>query len=137
MHIAPGKIIPLLLTDGNDHDRIRIARFTVPMCSLARIEEPQWLAPGSHEPAAAVAVVGSLRLLIPLAGLIDVGAEQARLKRDVARVEGEIKKCQAKLGNTNFLAHAPAAVVDQERQRLNAWEIQLGALREQLDKLTT
>ena len=57
-----------------------------------------------------------MKLLIPLAGLIDIGAERARLAREIKRVEGEIEKSSAKLGK--FGANTPAAVVDQEKQRL-------------------
>ncbi|MFS6687565.1 hypothetical protein WHK03_14430, partial [Staphylococcus aureus] len=73
--------------------------------------------------------------LIPLAGLIDLGAEQGRLAKEIARVEGEIKKCEGKLGNANFVANAPAEVVAQERQRIVDWNTQLAAMREQAEKL--
>ena len=76
-----------------------------------------------------------MRVLIPLAGLIDVGAEKTRLGKEIGRIEGEIKKCEGKLGNANFVANAPAEVVAQERQRIADWGTQLNALREQLVKL--
>ena len=69
------------------------------------------------------------RQLIPLAGLIDLGAEQARLAKEIVRIEGEIRKCEGKLGNANFVANAPAEVVTQERQRIVDWGTQLEALR--------
>src|SRR6185437_5047 len=135
MNIAPGKTIPLLLAGGEATDRARAAKFAAQIAFLARTEAPQWIAPGAAEPAAAAAVVGSLRVLIPLAGLIDLGAEQARLAKEIARVEGEIKKCEGKLGNANFVANAPAEVVAQERQRIVDWNTQLAAMREQAGKL--
>jgi len=135
MNIAPGKTIPLLLAGGEATDRARAAKFAAQIAFLARTEAPQWIAPGAAEPAAAAAVVGSLRVLIPLAGLIDLGAEQARLAKEITRVEGEIKKCEGKLGNANFVANAPAEVVAQERQRIVDWNTQLAALREQAEKL--
>ncbi|MBA2077721.1 valine--tRNA ligase [Rhodanobacter sp. PCA2] len=135
MNIAPGKTIPLLLAGGDDTDRTRTAKFAAQIAFLARTETPQWIAPGAMEPAAAAAVVGSLRVLIPLAGLIDLGAEQARLAKEIGRIEGEIRKCEGKLGNANFVANAPAEVVAQERQRIVEWNTQLAALREQAEKL--
>src|SRR5581483_8103982 len=102
---------------------------------LARVETPQWIAAGADEPAAAAAVVGTLRVLIPLAGLIDLGAEKTRLSKEIAKIESEIKKCENKLGNANFVANAPAEVVAQERQRIADWGTQLHALREQMRKL--
>lgn len=135
MNIAPGKTIPLLLAGGEAADRARAAKFAAQIAFLARTESPAWIATGAEEPAAAAAVVGSLRVLIPLAGLIDLAAEQARLAKEIARVEGEIKKCEGKLGNANFVANAPAEVVAQERQRIVDWNTQLAAMREQAVKL--
>jgi valyl-tRNA synthetase len=135
MNIAPGKTIPLLLADGDATDRARTAKFAAQISFLARVEAPQWIESGANEPAAAAAVVGTMRVLIPLAGLIDLGAEKARLAKEIARIESEIKKCENKLGNANFVANAPAEVVEQERQRIADWSTQLTALREQLQKL--
>ena len=135
MNIPPGKTIPLLLADGDASDRARAAKFAAQISFLARVEAPQWIASGADEPAAAAAVVGSLRVLIPLAGLIDLGAEKTRLAKEIGKIESEIKKCESKLGNANFVANAPAEVVAQERQRIADWSTQLTALREQLQKL--
>ncbi|HEY4292480.1 valine--tRNA ligase [Luteibacter sp.] len=133
MNIAPGKIIPLLFADGDAADRGRADKFAAQVAFLGRVEPPMWVA--GEEPAAAVAVVGGMRVLIPLEGLIDVGAEKTRLAKEIARVEGEIRKCEAKLGNANFVANAPAEVVDQERQRIADWTRQADAMRDQARKL--
>jgi len=135
MNISPGKTIPLLLADGDAGDRARVAKFAAQIAFLARTEAPQWIEAGSAEPAAAAAVVGTLRVLIPLAGLIDLGAEKARLAKEIGRIEAEIRKCEGKLGNASFVANAPAEVVAQERQRIADWNTTLGALREQAQKL--
>jgi valyl-tRNA synthetase len=135
MNISPGKTIPLLLADGDASDRARVAKFAAQISFLARVESPQWIDSGADEPAAAAAVVGSLRVMIPLAGLIDLGAEKVRLGKEIARIEIEIKKCEGKLGNANFVANAPAEVVTQERQRITDWNVTLTALREQAQKL--
>jgi valyl-tRNA synthetase len=136
MNISPGKTIPLLLADGDTEDRRRTEKFSSQIEFLARCEAPHWLAAGAPEPAAAAAVVGNLRVLIPLEGLIDLGAERTRLNKEIARIEGEIKKCEGKLGNANFVDHAPAAVVEQERDRLADWNNQIDALRGQAERLS-
>jgi len=135
MNIPPGKAIPLLFADGDARDRERSAKFAAQLAFLGRVEPPRWIESKADEPAAAVAMVGSLRVLIPLAGLIDVDAEKTRLAREIARIEGEIRKCEGKLGNANFVANAPADVVAQERARITDWTAQLGTLREQAGKL--
>ncbi len=135
MNISPAKTIPLLLADGDASDRVRVAKFATQISFLARVEAPQWIEAGAEEPAAAAAVVGSLRVMIPLAGLIDLDAEKIRLAKEITRIAGEIRKCEGKLGNANFVANAPAEVVEQERQRITDWNTTLTALREQAAKL--
>jgi valyl-tRNA synthetase len=135
MNISPAKTIPLLLADGDSGDRMRIVKFAPQISFLARTDAPQWIDAGNDEPASAAAVVGSLRVLIPLAGLIDLAAEKARLAKEITRIEIEIKKCEGKLGNASFVANAPPEVVSQERQRITDWNTTLLALREQTLKL--
>ncbi|MEO8747121.1 MAG: valine--tRNA ligase [Rhodanobacter sp.] len=135
MNISPAVIVPLLLADGNDGDRARIDKFARQISFLARSEAPHWISPGATEPAAAAAVIGNFRILLPLAGLIDLDAEKSRLAREIARIELEIRKCEGKLGNANFVANAPAAVVAQERQRIVDWNTTVAGLRAQAQKL--
>ena len=135
MNIAPAKAVPVRLAGGGETDRARVAKFDAPLRFLVKADALDWLAPGEAEPAAATALVGELKLLIPLAGLIDLGAEKARLAKEIARIEGEIRKCEAKLGNANFVANAPAAVVEQEKQRIADFGTQLAGLLEQAARL--
>jgi valyl-tRNA synthetase len=136
MNIPPGKAIPLLFAGGGADDRARARKFADSIAFLARAESQRWLEPGEAEPAAATAVVGEVRILIPLAGLIDVGAEMARLAKEIKRIEGEMAMFKAKLSNANFVQNAPAEVVAQEKQRLKDRETTLLALNEQLARLS-
>ncbi len=135
MNLAPGKAIDVLLADGDADDRRRAKAFEAQIKFLGHIESMQWMDPGTPEPAAAASVVGTLRVLIPLEGLIDLDAEKARLAKEIGRVEAEIRKCEGKLGNARFVDNAPADVVAQERQRLVDWENQRNVLHEQRDRL--
>ena len=67
--------------------------------------------------------------------MIDLDAEKARLAKELKRIEAEIGKCRGKLASDTFVANAPAAVVEQERQRLADWQAQQTALAAQLQKL--
>ncbi|HSE11911.1 MAG TPA: valine--tRNA ligase, partial [Rudaea sp.] len=136
MNIAPGKAIPLLFAGGAPSDRTRTDKFAAQIAFLARTESQRWLDAGEVEPASAAAIVGEMKILIPLAGLIDAGAEKARLAKEIKRIEGEIAKCKGKLSNANFVQNAPAEVVEQEKQRLKDFETTLTALNEQLGRLS-
>jgi valyl-tRNA synthetase len=80
-----------------------------------------------------VAVQAGVRLALLVT--IDVAAERARLAKEITRLEGEIGKAEAKLGNETFVARAPAAVVAQERARLDDFGQTLSRLRDQVAKL--
>jgi len=88
--------------------------------------------PASDAP---VAVAGPHRLMPHIE--IDPVAEKERLKKEIARLEGEIGKANAKLGNASFVDRAPPKVVEQERARLAGFEATLAKLRPQLDKLVS
>ncbi len=136
MNIAPGKAIPLLFAGGTSGDRSRTAKFAAQIEFLARTQSQRWLEAGEGEPASATAIVGEMKILIPLAGLIDVGAEKTRLAKEVKRIEAEITKCNGKLANANFVANAPPEVVTQEQQRLKDFAITIATLNEQLARLS-
>jgi valyl-tRNA synthetase len=74
-------------------------------------------------------------LFLPLEGLIDVEAERERLKKEIAKVEQELTNVQRKLSSENFVKGAPAAVVDEHRQRLSGWNEKLSQLTRMLESL--
>lgn len=135
LNVAPSKTVPLLLADASAADRDRAARFDSQLRFLTRLDAIEVLADAHSAPAAATAVVGELKLLVPLEGLVDLGAERARLEKELKRVDGEIAKCHNKLASETFVANAPPAVVEQERKRLADWNLQREALAAQRAKL--
>ena len=133
MGIAPGKAVPLLWRSAGAEDRVRLATLDASLRFLARLDSIDRLE--GDAPASATALVGELQVFIPLAGLIDLDAEKARLAKELKRIETEIGKCRGKLASDTFVANAPPAVVEQERQRLADWQAQQTALAAQLQKL--
>ena len=83
--------------------------------------------------AAPVAVVGEARLALFME--IDKDAERIRLGKEVTRLQGEIAKAQGKLNNQNFVAKAPPAVIEQEKQRVADFGATLAKVQEQLTRL--
>ncbi|HEV2607553.1 MAG TPA: valine--tRNA ligase [Xanthomonadaceae bacterium] len=135
LNVAPSKQVVLLLQDGSDDDRGRMTRFEAQLKFLTRIESTAWLEPAVQAPPASAALIGDLKLLIPLAGLVDLDAERARLAKEIARVEIEIRNFEGKLASEAFVQKAPAAVVEQERVRLADKRARLAALTEHRRRL--
>ncbi len=133
LNVPPAKQVTLLLQGGTADDRTRVARFTASLSFLLKLARIDWLADAADTPPSAAAIVGELKLLVPLEGLVDLGAERARLEKEIARVESEKEKSQTKLAK--FTDKVPAAVVEQERVRLVEWTAQLAGLVEQRAKL--
>ncbi|HHW4671829.1 MAG TPA: class I tRNA ligase family protein, partial [Xylella fastidiosa subsp. multiplex] len=130
LNVPPSRRISLLLQGGQEVDRRRITHFAIALHFLLKLEHIDWLSAATAAPPSAIAIVGSLKLLVPLEGLIDVDAERARLDKEIKRVESEIDKSNGKLSNAVFVQNAPTAVVEQERSRLTEWTTQLNGLRE-------
>ena len=131
--VSPGKQVRLLLQGGNDNDRKLADRYASQLSFLLKLEGIEWLQAGAQAPASAVAIVGELKLLVPLEGLVDLDAERSRLDKEIARVESEKEKSETKL--SKFSDKVPPAVVEQERQRLVDWSNQLDGLQQQRAKL--
>ena len=82
---------------------------------------------------APVSIIDDFRLMLRIE--VDAAAERARLGKEMERLAGEIAKTEGKLANANFVERAPAAVVEQERQRLVQYETTVAKVRAQLERL--
>jgi valyl-tRNA synthetase len=74
--------------------------------------------------------------MLPLAGVIDLAAERARLAKERGKAEGEARKVEAKLGNADFIARAPEEVVEENRERLQAARAEMARLDAALARIT-
>ena len=135
MDISPGKTLPVLLQHAGNADERRATEHAQLLQRVGRVESIFILKEGEQPPAAATALLGDMRLLVPMKGLIDVDAERARLDKQMERTKAELSKADGKLGNEKFVNNAPAAVVTQERERVVEFEKTIVQLTEQLQKL--
>jgi len=135
MDISPGKLLPVLLQGASTADRQRAADHALLLQRVGRVESIAALAEGDEPPVAATALLGDLRLLVPMKGLIDVEAERARLLKQRKKVETDLQRSSGKLGDQKFVNNAPPEVVTLERQRVAEFEKTIVQLTEQLEKL--
>jgi valyl-tRNA synthetase len=135
MNIAPAKPVPVLLANVNDSDRLWVERHRSFLDFLGRIESIELLAPGDAGPESATALIGEMKILIPLAGLIDKEAEGKRLEKEIAKLSAEVARLGKKLANPNFVDKAPAAVVQKERDKQSEAEKAMANLQIQLDRI--
>ena len=135
--IKPGQVIEVLFQDGDEADRTLSKTNQSLLRRLAKVTGSRWLEPGEAPPPNALALVGDLKVMVPLAGLIDVAAERARLGKEVGRLEKDLERIEKKLGNESFVAKAPAEVVEKERQKADEVRSALAVLASQLDALET
>ncbi|MBP7444585.1 MAG: valine--tRNA ligase [Zoogloea sp.] len=129
MNISPAQRMPLVAS-GNAE---RLSKFAPYIAGLAKLSEVQVVDEISTEELAPVAIVGEQRLMLKVE--IDIAAERERITKEIARLEGEITKANAKLSNESFVARAPAAVVAQEKERLANFSATVDKLKPQLAKL--
>lgn len=111
MNLAPAARVPLI-AEGPQEMLRQHAPYLAALAKLSGVDVVTTL----PDDGAPVQVLGQTRLMLKVE--IDVAAEKVRLDKEIARLEGEINKAQAKLTNESFVARAPAAVVEQEQQRV-------------------
>ena len=135
MNIPPGKELAILLKNGGEEDKRRLTENAPYLRKLAKLAEITWLEVDEEAPVAATALVGELEILVPMAGLIDKEAELARLAREVEKLDKDLKRVQGKLSNSSFVDKAPAAVVEKEREKMQAQQQALQKLQEQEQRI--
>ena len=135
MDIAPGKLISALFQDGTAADQGHLEANRRYVAALARTESLTWLKSGAPAPESATALVGQMKVLVPLGSLINKQAEIERLKKEMEKIEKELHKARAKLANADFAARAPRPIVEQEQRRVRDFEAALAQLGEQRRKV--
>ena len=135
MNISPGKQVPVLLSQCTPIDEQRAIDHRAYLDFLARTESISVLSGSDEEPESAITLVGEMRVLIPMAGLIDKEAEIKRLEKEIGRFDGEIQRLEKKLSNRGFVDKAPEAVVQKERDKLVDAEKALANLQAQITRI--
>jgi valyl-tRNA synthetase len=134
-NLARSTALAVQLADTADSDRARATRYEAHLKKLAALASIEVLPPNAAVKGTATALLGAMRILVPLAGLIDVGAERDRLGKQLARTRDDLAKAKRKLDNQSFVANAPPEVVAKENARVAELEQRVAQLEQQIARL--
>jgi len=129
MNVSPALRMPMLVAGGG----AEISEFAAILQALGKLSEVQIVDDLPADAMAPVAVVGEIRLMLKVE--IDIAAERVRIAKEIEKLEKQISSAQGKLANEAFVARAPAAVIEQEKQRVADFSATLEKLKSQLEKL--
>jgi len=135
MNIAPSKRLKLLLQNGSEQDKSFLDNNLAYLQRIGRLEDITWLTNEQTAPESAIALVDEMKILIPMAGLIDKEAELARLEKEIQKINKELPRIMGKLNNPKFMDKAPAEVIEKERTKLAGLKSSLSNFEEQLHKI--
>jgi valyl-tRNA synthetase len=133
MNITPATLTPLLLVAASAETKDRAQRWSDVVNRMARLSEISF-ADAAPDGAVQLLVRGEVAAL-PLKGVIDLGAEQARLDKELTKAEADIKRVDAKLGNEKFVANAPEEIVEEEKEKREAAVARKAKILEALERL--
>jgi valyl-tRNA synthetase len=133
MNIPPATLTPLVLAGASAETKERAQRWNDVVRRMARLADISFAA-SAPEGAVQLLVRGEVAAL-PLKGLIDFSAEKARLDKELAKAEADIKRVDAKLANEKFVANAPEEIVEEEKEKREAAAARKAKILEALERL--
>ena len=134
-NLAPSLELNVLIKNTSASDRERMERNAPFLKKLAKTASLEALDSDDGNPPALSALCGHMEILVPMAGVIDIEAELARLSKEHEKQKNEVQRLKSKLENPKFINRAPTDVVDKEREKLGAASDALGKLEEQVKRI--
>ncbi len=137
MNVPPGAKIPMVLIGAEQGNRERLEAYGELISWLARLERMEAVDAGASPPSGSIQIVHrEATVALPVGDVIDIAQEKARLEKEIVKLEAEAEKIRKKLSNEGFLAKAPQAVVDENKERLADLEARIAQLRVALERLS-
>ncbi len=137
VNVPPAAKTNLLVQDADAQSRRRLETYAPVIERLARVEAIGAVAAGEAVKGAIQIALGAASFAIPLAGVIDIGQEKARLEKELKRWDSEVERFDKKLGNEKFIASAPEEIVAEQREKRAEALVQQEKVREALRRIET
>lgn len=135
MDIPPGKALSAQLIGASSTDQRRLSSYQRYLIRLARLDSIEVVDGGEPARGVATALLGDMRILVPLAGVIDLAEERQRLAKVEQRLAKDLQKSQGKLANAQFRANAPPEIVAKQEHRVEELSRSLARLQAQAERL--
>ena len=138
MNIPPSKKLPVMVLPSTREDAELLLSNSATVLFLGRISELKVEEPGQEiQPPrmSATAVVGEMRVFVPLEGVVDPDAESARLEKELVKIEKELSAVTKKLSNANFLSKAKSEAVEKQQKRSSELTAKSAGLKESLERI--
>jgi len=134
-NIAPSETLEVLLGNATSRDAANLEKHLPSLQKLAKVGSAKVLTETDEEPPVLSALAGTLEVMVPMAGVIDINNELSRLDKELERMTADQARTFAKLANKNFVDRAPEAVVTKEKMKLKELEAGISSLRAQKSKI--
>jgi valyl-tRNA synthetase len=135
MNISPAKSLPVLIEGADKTAHGYLAANNAYLCQFGKFESISVLKKGEHVPESATALVGELRVLVPLGSFIDASAEIIRLNKDLEKTQAGIDAVNGRLNNSAFTDKAPKAIIAKAEQQLAEFQSANTLLLEQIERM--
>ena len=134
INVPGGSLVPLVLVGASSATRERAGAWGDMLKRLARLSDISFA--DQAPPQSAQMVIRGEVAALPLEGIIDIAAEKGRLSKELEKITQEVAKIDAKLGNADFMARAPEEIVEEQHERLSAFNERAAKLGEALSRLS-
>jgi valyl-tRNA synthetase len=135
MNVKPSQQLRAVIANASDTDKRLLEDLSDSVARLAGVNDIEHVASDTEVPESVTVMVGDMRIMIPLAGIIDVTGEVSRLEKLYSKNSADISTLSRKLDNPGFIAKAPAHVVARDRERLSELQQQNTSIEDQLSVL--
>lgn len=138
MNLPPAKVLPIVVAPSSEGERGLVDANRHMISSLGKVSEFTLGAPGKNQDPprmSATAVIGDMRIFVPLGGIVDPDAEIARLAKEIAKASKDLEAVEKKLSNSNFMAKANPEAVQKQKDRQSELSAKLAGLGEGLEKM--